>query len=1043
MKFTHLHVHSHYSLLDGLAKLKDLIDKAKELNFDSLALTDHGNLYGAIEFYKLCKKNGIKPIIGVEAYMAPRNINDRVYKVDSKSYHLILLAKNNEGYYNLIKLISIANLEGFYYKPRIDKNLLSKYSKGLICLSGCLNGEIAKALVNNDYDKAKKILFEYLDIFGKEDFYIEVQKHPNIAESMKIYPYLIKLAKENNLKLVATQDVHYVNKEDRDIHDVFLAVQTGKDIEEKDRLSMKSDFFHLSSLEEMLELFKDLPESIETTQEIVEKCNIEIELGKPQLPNFKIEVNITTHEYLKKLCYESLREKGLSNNSKYINQLNHELEVIEKTGFSGYFLIVQDFVNWAKSNNIKVGPGRGSAAGSLVSYLLKITEIDPIKYDLIFERFLTPERISFPDIDVDFSDIKRDLVLDYLVKKYSNNKVAQICTFGKMGARAAVRDAGRALGLSYSLCDKVAKLISPQMSLEEALNVPDIFNLYNENKQIRQLIDIAKKLEGTVRHISVHASGVVITPSDITNFTPIQYAPQEKRIITQYDMYAIEDLGLLKLDLLGLRTLSEIETTIELVKKNRGIEVNLDYEKLDDEKTYEIYRSGKTLGVFQVESKGMTDYLKKLSPSNIEDINAMIALYRPGPVELIPSYIKRKHGKEEITYLHPLLEPILKNTYGIAVYQEQLMQIAQKLAGFSMSEADVLRKAIGKKIASLLEEQKNKMIEGMIKNGIDKETAEKIWSWYEPFARYGFNKSHSISYALISYQTAYLKAHYTIEFLTSLFIHEGQDVERIKDLFEEAKRWGIKVLPPDINESYENFTIVGENSIRFGLASIKNVGEKLTEDIIREREKNGKYKSFSNFIWRAKNFKDLNKKSLESLIKVGVFDSLISRDILYYNLNEIVDFILKIKNFNYSGNRLFSGEAEIQLKNKGKLSEFEKINWEKELLGVYISNHPLNLIKVNGHTKILDIKKYKEPIKVRILGVITNIKRTITKKNEPLIYLIVEDQYDEIEVVVFPKTYFENNNEVFKENRVVSIIGDYNPLKDNERLIAEKIVLLK
>jgi len=1043
MKFTHLHVHSHYSLLDGLAKLKDLIDRAKELNFDSLALTDHGNLYGAIEFYKLCKKNGIKPIIGVEAYMAPRTIYDKVYKVDSKSYHLILLAKNVEGYRNLIKLISVAHLEGFYYKPRIDKNLLSQHSKGLICLSGCLNGEIPRLLLKGDFNKAKESLFEYLDIFGKEDFYIEIQKHPNIPESIKIYSHLVKLAKENNLKIVATQDVHYVNKEDRDIHDVFLAVQTGKDIEETDRLSMKSDFFHLASLEEMMGLFSDLPEALEMTQEIVEKCNIEIDLNKPQLPKFEIKNGITTDEYLKKICLESLKEKGLIGNQNYVDRLNYELEVIKKTGFSSYFLIVQDFVSWAKSNNIKVGPGRGSAAGSLVSYLLKITEIDPIKYGLIFERFLTTERISFPDIDVDFSDVKRDLVIDYLVKKYSNNKVAQICTFGKMGARAAIRDAGRALGLSYSLCDKVAKLISPQMSLEESLNISDIFNLYNENKQIKKLIDTAKRLEGTIRHISVHASGVVITPFDITNFTPIQYAPQEKRIITQYDMYTIEDLGLLKLDLLGLRTLSEIETTVELVKKNRGVEVKLDYEKLNDEKTYEIYKNGKTLGVFQVESKGMTDYLKKLLPSNIEDINAMIALYRPGPVELIPQYIKRKHGKEEISYLHPLLEPILKNTYGIAIYQEQLMQIAEKLAGFTMSEADVLRKAIGKKIGSLLEEQKNKMIEGMIKNDIDKETAEKIWSWYEPFARYGFNKSHSISYALISYQTAYLKAHYTIEFLTSLFIHEGNDIERIKELFEEAKKWQIKILPPDINESYENFTIVGKNSIRFGLSSIKNVGEKLTENIINEREKNGKYKSFSDFIWRAKNFKDLNKKSLESLIKVGVFDSLIDRSLLYYNLNEIVDFVLKIKNFNYSGNRLFSGGTELYLKSKGKLSEFEKITWEKELLGVYISNHPLNLIRVNGHTRILDVKKYKEPIKIRILGVISSIKRKITKNNEPLFYLNVEDQYDNIEVVVFPKVYFKNNNEELKENKIVSIIGDYNPLKDSERLIAEKIVLLK
>ncbi|MCS7183876.1 MAG: DNA polymerase III subunit alpha [Patescibacteria group bacterium] len=1038
MKFTHLHVHTHYSLLDGLAKVDSLVKKAKELNFESLAITDHGNMYGVIEFYKACKKNNIKPIIGMEAYLAPRRISDKVYRIDSKSYHLTLLAKNFQGYKNLMKLTTIANLEGFYYKPRIDKEILKKYNEGLIILSGCLNGEISRLLIANKYEEAKGVVFEYLDIVGKENFYLEIQKHPNIPESMKIYPLLIQLSRETKIPLVATHDVHYLNKDDRDIHDVFLAVQTGKDIEDKDRLTLKNDYFHLTSLEEMLELFKDLPEAIENSQIIVEKCNLEIEFGKVYPPSYEVPQGLTPHEYLKKISFENLKKKNLEN-TKYLERLNYELEIIDKTGFSSYFLIVYDFVNWAKKQGIKVGPGRGSAAGSLVSYLLSITEIDPIKYGLIFERFLTPERISFPDIDVDFSDIKRDNVIDYLTNKYGKDKVAQILTFGKMGARAAVRDAGRALGLPYSFCDKIAKLISNNNSLEKAMENDELYIVIQKDDKAKNLLETAKKLEGTVRHVSVHASGVVITPLSLFEYLPLQYAPQEKKIITQYDMYAIEDLGLLKLDLLGLRTLSEIETTLNLVKKIRKIDIQLDYEKLDDQRVYDIYRQGQTLGIFQVESRGMTDYLTKLQPNNINDINAMIALYRPGPVELIPSYIRRKNNQEKTTYLHPLLKDILEETYGIAVYQEQLMKIAQILAGFTLSEADVLRKAIGKKIAHLLEDQKTKMIEGMIKNGIDKETAEKIWSWYEPFARYGFNKSHSISYALISYQTAYLKTYFTIEFLTSLFIHEGHDIERIKDLFEEAKRWKIKILPPDINESYENFTIVDEQTIRFGLSSIKNVGENLTSDIIKERKENGLYTSFSNFINRSKKFKDFNRKSLESLIKVGVFDNLIERDLIYYNLNEIIDFANKTKNFNYSGNRLFGGEPEIILKHKGKLSSFEKLKWEKELLGIYISGHPLNLIKMNGHNKIVDIKKYRENIKIRVLGIINSIKRVITKNNETMIYLNIEDQTDNIDVVIFPKVYKETNI-LWTENKIVSIIGEY---RNKNNLIAEKIIEIR
>ncbi len=1038
MKFVHLHVHTHYSLLDGMCKIDELVKKAKELGYEALAITDHGNMYGVIEFYKECKKNEIKPIIGVEAYLAPRTIYDKTPKIDSKSYHLTLLAKNYQGYLNLIKLITIANLEGFYYKPRIDKNLLKEHSAGLICLSGCLASEISRSILNNDLENAERLVYEYIDIFGKENFYLEIGWHPGIEESRKIFKPLIELSRKTNVKLVATKDVHYINKNDRDIHDVFLAIQTGKDVDDKERLTMKEDFFHLTSIEEMIENFKEIPEAVENSLEIAEKCNLELELNKTKPPIYEVPQGLTADEYLRKLCYEGLKVRNLENNKIAKERLEYELSIIKQTGFSSYFLIVQDFVNWAKNNGIKVGPGRGSAAGSLVSYLLRITEVNPLKYGLIFERFLTPERISFPDIDVDFSDVRRDEVIDYLAKKYGQDKVAQIITFGKIASRAAIRDTGRALGLPYSLCDKIAKLIPQGTDLETALEIPDLMDLYNKNKEVQKLINIAKRIEGTVRHASVHASGVVVTPTKLTDFMPIQYAPQEKRIITQYDMYAIEELGLLKLDLLGLRTLSEIETTIKLVKERRGIEVNLDYENLNDELAYKIYQEGRTVGVFQVEGKGMTEYLKKLKPTSIDDINAMIALYRPGPVEFIPSYIKRKFNLEPITYLHPKLEPILKETYGIAVYQEQLMQIAQVLAGFTLAEADVLRKAIGKKIASLLEEQKNKMIEGMIKNGIDKETAEKIWAWYEPFARYGFNKSHSVSYALISYQTAFLKAHYPIEFLTALFIHEGHDVERIKELVEEAKKWDIKILPPDINESRETFTIVDDHTIRFGLSSIKNVGSKLIEDIVAERDKNGPFISIANFLRRVKS-KDFNKRSLEALIKAGAFDSLEDRGILYYNLDYLLEFASKQRSFVYTGSRLFGVQKEeVILKRQGKIDIFEKLKWEKELLGIYLSDHPIKLIKNNNFMKIKDIKKYKEEIKVKIVGVINKIKRVITKNNEILLYVEIEDHTDNIEVLVLPEIY-NSTPMIWEEGKIISVIGTYNPIKREDRVVAEKI----
>lgn len=1041
MKFTHLHVHTHYSLLDGLCKIDDLINRAKELNFDSIAITDHGNLYGIIEFYKKCKKEGIKPIIGVEVYLAPRTIYDKTPRLDSKSYHLVLLAKNEKGYKNLIKLVTKSHLEGFYYKPRIDKSLLKEYSEGLICLSGCLSGEISKALLEKNFEKAEKLVYEYIDIFGKENFYIEIQYHPGIIDSKKIRPLLIQLSKKTGVPIVATQDVHYISKDERDIHDIFLAVQTGKNIEEEDRVTMKQDYFHLASVDEMIEKFNDIKEAIDNTQRIVEECNVEIEIGITKPLKFPFLENFTPEEYLKKIAEENLKKKIKENIEEARKRLNYELSIIEKTGFASYFLIVQDFVNWAKNNGIKVGPGRGSAAGSLVAYLINITDVNPLKYGLIFERFLTPDRVSFPDIDVDVSDVKRDEVINYLINRYGKRNVAQIITYGKMASRAAVRDAGRAMKLPYSFCDKIAKLIDPGMTIDEALNLDDIRKIYDSNKNAKELLNVAKKLEGTIRHVSVHASGIVITPQELTEFIPLQYAPQEERIITQYDMYSIEDLGLLKLDILGLRTLSEIETTIKLVKERKQIDVILDNEKFDDQNVYKVYQEGNTVGVFQVEGSGITTYLKKLKPTCIDDIIAILALYRPGPIELLPSYIKRKHGLEKVEYLHPKLKPILEKTYGIAIYQEQLMKIAQELAGFTLQEADLLRKAIGKKIKSLLETQKERMINGMIKSGIDKNTALKIWSWYEPFVRYGFNLSHAVSYAMISYYTAYLKKYFTLEFLTSLLIHEGKDVERIKELLEEAKRLGIKILPPDINESRETFTIVDDNSIRFGLASIKNVGHKLVSDIVEERDKNGPYISIADFLRRVKS-KDLNRKSFESLIKAGVFNRFEDNSNLYYNIDYLLEYAQKQKSFCFNSARLFSTKDEIILKKSISVNIFEKLRWEKELLGIYLSNHPLKLLKTNGFMKINNIKKYKETMKVKIIGVISSIKRVITKKNEIMLYVNLEDDTDKIEIVVFPSVYKENSIN-WEEGEIISIIGTFDPQKNSDQIIAEKIIKVK
>lgn len=1031
MKFVHLHTHSHYSLLDGLAKIDDLINRTKELGMSAIALTDHGNLYGAIEFYKKARAAGIKPIIGVETYVAPNGRLSKRPKGDEVRHHLILLAKNKIGWKNLVKLVTLASTEGFYYKPRIDKEILNQYREGLICLSGCFSGEIAKLLASKKILEAEEVATWYKNVFG-EDFYLEVQPH-----APHLHSPLSELSKKLNIPLVATQDIHYVLKEDKTAHEILLAVQTSSRVDDEDRLSLKNYDVSLRSPEEMIELFKHLPEAVENTVRIADKCDLEIDLKQTHLPKFPLPDGVSAMEYLKKLIEERFPGRFEKNNKEARERIEHELGVIEKTGFADYFLIVQDFVNWAKLHGIVVGPGRGSAAGSIVSYILGITNIDPLKYDLLFERFLNPDRIQVPDIDIDFTDTRRDEVLAYIREKYGNDKVAQIITFGTMMARAAVRDTGRALGLPYGFCDQIAKLVPFNIPLKQSIKaVAELKEMFEKNADAKKLLESAIKLEGTVRHASVHACGIVISSYPLTEFVPLQRAPQgNDSIITQFEMHSIEDLGLLKIDLLGLKNLTIIEKALRLIKELHDIDIDIDNLPLDDEKTFELFKSGEMTGVFQLESSGMRHYLKELKPNELEDIIVMISLYRPGPMELIPMYINRKFGREKITYLHPSLEPILAKTYGVGVYQEQMMRIARDLAGFTLAEADTLRKAIGKKIKKLLDEQKEKLIEGVIKKGIDKKTALKIWELFPPFARYGFNRSHAASYAVISYQTAYLKAHFPVEFMTSLLNVSGTDVDRINFLIGEARRLNIQVLPPDVNLSFQNFTVDG-GSIRFGLLAIKNIGANIVDFIIEERARGGPFENFSDFLNRV-HHRDLNKKSLESLMKCGAFDSLgISRSEALANIDEIIKFnqaARKMKDGNQS--TLFGGGSEFSsFKMKSNGNDIDKktmLAWEKELLGLYVTDHPFKDYAAKMKRKTKPLKEVaalteenvygKSPF-LTLAGVITGIQKIFTKNGQPMLFVTLEDDGGRIEILVFSDV-IQKNSGIWEENKAIMIDG--------------------
>ncbi len=1068
MSFVHLHTHSHYSLLDGLAKIDGLVAKAKKLGMPALALTDHGNLYGAIEFYKACKKAGIKPIIGLEAYIAAGSLYEKRPGVDDRRYHLILLSKNLEGYKNLVRLVTVSHLEGFYYKPRVDKNLLKKHSAGLIALSACMSGEIPRALLNDDEAKAEKLLREYQNIFGEENFFIEIGSHPGIPNYDFLVKRLISFAKKNNAPLVATQDVHYLNKEDTGAHDVLLAVQTNTRLDDEDRLTMKDDDYSLRSPDEMRELFKDTPDAVANTLRIAEMCDLKIELGKIQLPHFEVPEKETAVSYLEKLCRDGLKKRyGAEASDEIKKRLEYELSVIEKTGFVEYFLVVWDFVNWAKTNKIVVGPGRGSAAGSLASYVLGITNVDPIKYNLIFERFLNPERIEPPDIDLDFADTRRDEVIEYVAKKYGRDRVAQIITFGTMAARAAIRDAGRALGISLALADQVSKMVpfNPNQNEKEGYlaqcleKVPELKNIYKTNPDAKRMLDAAMKLEGVARHASVHASGVVITKEPLSEIVPLQRAAvrggdeslRQEAVVTQYDMHAIMDLGLLKMDFLGLKNLSIIEDTINLVKERHGKLIDLDKLDVNDPGPYKMLREGKTVGVFQLEGSGMTRYLKELEPTGIEDIIAMISIFRPGPMELIPTFIARKHGREKVTYIHPKLEPILAPTYGVTVYQEQLMQIARDLAGFSMAEADILRKAVGKKIRKLLEEQKEKFVAGMIKNRIPPRTAEELGELLEPFARYGFNKAHTASYAMLGFQTAYLKYYYPLEFMTALFNADKKDTERIAFLIKECKSMELVVLPPTVSQSDKIFSMPAgnKNEIRFGLSSIKNVGENIVEAIIEERRKNGPYKSLADFLERVQS-KDLNKRSIESLAKAGALDEFGERNGILKNMDRVLEYAhsshhAKSQNQSslFSMMRDTSSVPALRLDKVMPAALAEKLSWEKELMGLYVSGHPLEQFSAKGGqnknaTTIEQIKIKKLASSVTLPVIITQTKRIVTKTGESMMFIKLQDLTDEIEAVVFPRILRDYGQFILEEG-LVTVRGKYSSRNGMPSLIAEEI----
>jgi len=1049
MSFVHLHTHSHYSLLDGLSKIPDLVKKAKDLGQNALALTDHGVMYGAIEFYKTCVAEGIKPIIGCEVYVAEKSRLKKDGKKDSQYYHLTLLAKNQIGYKNLIKIVSDAHLRGYYYKPRTDKKYLSTHFEGLFALSGCPGGELPQTIIHKNLAKTIEIALKYQEIFGKDNFYIEIQPHEHLPEIKKINDGLREVAKKTGIPLVATNDSHYLNKEDKEAHEVLLKINTSnKSGKEESGMSLKEFDLYLFSEKEMQKRFPENSEAIANSQKIADQIDLKFEFGKYFLPKFNLpKGEKTAYDYLAKQARAGFGKKYDQANRKAQKQLEYELTVIKTTGFADYFLIVADIVNWAKSNGIYTNT-RGSAAGSIVSYCLNISNLDPLQFNLIFERFLNPERISMPDIDVDIADDRRQEMINYIVQTYGKDNVCQIITFGVMKARMVVRDVTRALGYPYELGDRIAKQILMGLNIETALGAnPDLQKIYRED-EAKKIIDMGKKLENVARHASTHAAGVVITEEPLVNYIPLQRTTgNEDTASTQYPMYDVELLGLLKLDALGLKNLTIMKNACRIIKKvhHKNIDIyQLDY---NDQKTFELLQNGETVGVFQLESSGMRRYIKELQPTHINDIMAMVALYRPGPMEYIPDYIAGKHKLKEIKLLHPKLEKVLADTYGIAVYQEQILQIAREVAGFSYGEADILRKAIGKKNKKLLQAQRKKFIDGAVNNGTEKILAGKLFDFAEPFARYGFNRAHAASYAIVAYQTAYLKANFPECFMAALLTSDKNNLDKVAIAISESEKMGIKILPPDINESFVDFGVVADDKkiIRYGLEAIKSVGQKVAENIVSERQKNGPYKNLEDFLSRHKG-QTVNKKVIEALTKSGALDALCERNMALAGINEILQFI-KGQKINIGQADLFGDKLEVAHKNlvlpeTAPASSKQKLAWEKEFIGIYLSAHPLDNYRAlleKQKTKINDLTEKMTGKNVKVLGLISTCKKITTRTNQQMMFCRLEDLSGNTEVIVFPKM-LEENNTLWRNDNIVAISGKVNTKDGAIKIIANTAV---